>query len=277
MNKHRGHLSYDKIKDSKRWKYLADPLIHRGYHVTTKPIGIFYGLFEFHNESINIWLHLFGCMYFASLFFLWIDFEKQHQIPEWPLLIFVFGISVSLLASVAYHLGQGFDENVFAILCRIDLAGISFCIFGSMFPPIYYTFYCEPNKVFVYLTINTLLSCSTLFFCCLSEEKLREPKMMLIRVISYVSAGAFILVPIIHSEQTHLYISGGNLLLMEFFYLCGAIIYATRFPESIYPGKYDYILSSHQIWHLCVLAASLIHYYGCVRQYSWRINNECPD
>lgn len=33
------------------------------------------------------------------------------------------------------------------------------------------------------------------------------------------------------------------------FYIVGAVIYGSRFPERFAKGKFDYIGNSHNIWH----------------------------
>lgn len=36
----------------------------------------------------------------------------------------------------------------------------------------------------------------------------------------------------------------------------------TQIPESRFPGKFDFVGASHQIMHVAVLAAGLVHYHG---------------
>lgn len=43
-------------------------------------------------------------------------------------------------------------------------------------------------------------------------------------------------------------------------YIFGAILYAARIPEKLSPGRFDLIGSSHQIFHMFVLAGSYCHY-----------------
>lgn len=65
------------------------------------------------------------------------------------------------------------------------------------------------------------------------------------------------------------------LLTMAGFYLLGAFLYATRIPERFWPGKCDLLVGfvfhlrdilfqfqSHQLFHLCVVVAAFVHYYG---------------
>ena len=43
-------------------------------------------------------------------------------------------------------------------------------------------------------------------------------------------------------------------------YGIGAIFFATRFPESYFPGQFDFVGHSHMLWHLCVAAGAFIQY-----------------
>ena len=58
--------------------HLVDnEFIRRGYRIGyTKSVkSIFKSLFELHNESVNVWSHLFGMFFFASMIFI-------HQISN---------------------------------------------------------------------------------------------------------------------------------------------------------------------------------------------------
>jgi len=52
------------------------------------------------------------------------------------------------------------------------------------------------------------------------------------------------------------------MLLMGAMYLTGAALYATRTPERFCPGKCDLWLQSHQLFHIFVIIAASVHYYG---------------
>jgi adiponectin receptor len=43
-------------------------------------------------------------------------------------------------------------------------------------------------------------------------------------------------------------------------YFGGAILYANRIPERWFPGMFDYVGGSHNIWHIAVVAGILFHY-----------------
>ena len=103
------------------------------------------------------------------------------------------------------------------------------------------------------------------------------------RNFSFAAQGCYGVVPFTHQVVNHM--MGYNpmylmslvwVLIMGAFYLGGLTILMTKFPECLTSsGKFDYILSSHQIWHVCVFIAALIWLY-CVRTlYAWRIDNVC--
>ena len=212
--------------------------------------------------------------------------DASVAVPRWPLVVYCLGGTVMLLASALYHLGAGYNQWTFDTLCRLDLAGISFMIAGSSVPVIYYIFYCDVVLVSVY---NTLLGSScgaTLFFCVLPSKTMH--KVRVLRVLSYISAGAVAIVPFVHAyikfgslndgvDYVRLFTKDYLLVFSLGCYLVGAFFYVQRIPERFYPNTFDIFLSSHQIWHLLVALAALTHYVVAVHLYEWRkMNATCP-
>ena len=58
-------------------------------------------------------------------------------------------------------------------------------------------------------------------------------------------------------------------LLEGLLLILGAVFYATRTPESIRPGKFDIWGCSHQIFHLLVVAATIVQAYGILRAFDY--------
>ena len=44
-----------------------------------------------------------------------------------------------------------------------------------------------------------------------------------------------------------------NLVLMGVLYAIGVVLFTTRFPESVWPGKFNLIFQSHQLFHVLVV------------------------
>jgi adiponectin receptor len=47
----------------------------------------------------------------------------------------------------------------------------------------------------------------------------------------------------------------------------GAIAYATKFPERFWRRTFDLFGGSHQIMHVMVLCAAIVHLFGLVRDF----------
>ncbi|CAF3918052.1 unnamed protein product [Rotaria sordida] len=52
------------------------------------------------------------------------------------------------------------------------------------------------------------------------------------------------------------------LLIVATLYVIGASLYAARIPERLAPGLFDIWFQSHQLFHVFVVAAACVHYYG---------------
>jgi adiponectin receptor len=48
-------------------------------------------------------------------------------------------------------------------------------------------------------------------------------------------------------------------------YIGGALIFVFRIPERYFPKKFDCIGSSHQIFHVCVVAGCAIHFNDAMK------------
>lgn len=70
--------------------------------------------------------------------------------------------------------------------------------------------------------------------------------------------------------QFSLWLAGGLL------YSVGAIIYALKFPECCGKGCFDIVGSSHQIFHLSIFMAAVVHFYASINEYHMRQDNPCP-
>ena len=152
---------------------------------------------------------------------------------------------------------------------------------GSFLPPIYYGFYCDAGLRTLYLTLIitlSLLSCIVGIYSGLWPSARNK----FVRVVSYSANALFAIFPCGHlvircalgqpvSVTALLYIAG-----MLALYSLGSVIYFYQFPERIWPGRFDLVFSSHQLWHLIVFAAAFLHYFCAVGHFHWRAENRCP-
>ena len=52
---------------------------------------------------------------------------------------------------------------------------------------------------------------------------------------------------------------------MGLVYLAGVAVYASGVPESLFPQRFDFFFSSHQWWHVAVVAAATLHFGNVVQ------------
>ena len=74
------------------------------------------------------------------------------------------------------------------------------------------------------------------------------------------------------------YVTGVTVTFMPTFlsFAGGALLYAMRIPEKWFPGYCDIWFQSHQIFHICVVAAAFVHYHGiCLLSAHTLSNGDC--
>lgn len=96
-----------------------------------------------------------------------------------------------------------------------------------------------------------------------------------IRGLMFVALATLCLIPFVHlmffdiQGAVNYYVIQ-NKIYGLLCYLAGVIIYVKRFPEFIWPGKFCYLGSSHQIWHFLIVAAIVFHYWASLDAYNSR-------
>ncbi|KAF5397237.1 Adiponectin receptor 1 [Paragonimus heterotremus] len=149
---------------------------------------------------------------------------------------------------------------------RLDYCGIAFLTMGSFVPYIYYSFYCLFwHKVF-YVTLIVVLGSGVIGVSMC--DTFAKPAYRSLRALMFIALGLSGMIPCVHTiaiagfwesvENKSL----GWLFLMAVLYISGASIYAARIPERILPGRFDIWFQSHQIFHVFVVIAAMVHYHG---------------
>lgn len=105
------------------------------------------------------------------------------------------------------------------------------------------------------------------------SEKFAHPSYRRLRTITFSAFGLYGVLPCAHwlfldfhlfEPNSNLYQAFTSILTMGFIYLLASCLYATQFPEKLYPGKCDLFLHSHQIFHFLVTLGAFVHYNGLI-------------
>lgn len=226
-------------------------------------------IFQLHNETVNIWTHLVGAFYFAHICLQ--IFTSQHltSIDKWVIGLFLFSATLCHVMSSVYHIYNCHSENISRLCSRMDYCGIIALITFSFVPWIHYGFYTYPTLKITYLISTVTLGLSA--FNLLMQDKYSEKEYRRLRVSVFILFGISGIIPGIHwlllnfdsvAGETALRYSFYNLITMGILYLTGTMLYAFRIPERYLPGKCDIWWHSHQLFHVFVSTATLVHFYG---------------
>jgi len=231
----------------------------------------FASIFRLHTETVNIWTHLLGTLFFIIIAIYFISRPSSEVHIEQKLIFgaFFLGAIICLLCSTLYHTLHCHSPDISRFFSKLDYCGIAILIVGSIVPLLYYQFYCEFGTKVAYLTLLGLLATGCIVISM--WDRFSSSDYRVYRALLFITFGVFGLVPtchyIIRFGVKHAFTAGATqyLLIVAVLYVTGACLYAARIPERLAPGLFDIWFQSHQLFHVFVVLAACVHYYGiCV-------------
>lgn len=253
--------------------------IHRSHRAPTSSFyACFRSIFYIHTETINIWTHLLACVVFLIIALFWLTRSREEiEVQELVTFMWFFVGAISCFsASFLFHTVGCHSRKVQSLFSKFDYCGISLLIIGSFVPWIYYAFYCSFTCKLTYLSAVGLLGLSCMFVSMVN--RFGEPAYRPLRAGLFLAFGLSGVVPALHYVHTEGWIDRfalttlGYLALMGSLYVAGALVYAFRIPERFFPGKFDICFHSHQLFHVLVVAAAMVHYHGVTELAMYRIS-----
>lgn len=237
----------------------------------------FKSIFRIHTETGNIWTHLLGFIAFigvAAYFLTRPSVEIQWQ-EKAVFSAYFAGAILCMGFSWIFHTVYCHSEKVGRFFNKLDYCGIALLTMGSFVPWLYYSFYCRIEPKIAYIILIFILGTACIIVSM--WDKFAEPKFRPVRAGMFIGLGLSGVIPAVHYIVTDGFYDAINvaalgwLLLMAFLYIAGAVIYAVRIPERIWPGKFDIWFQSHQIFHVFVIAAAFVHYHGISEIANYRL------
>lgn len=148
----------------------------------------------------------------------------------WPIYVNIIAAMTCLGFSSFYHLGNAKSQHMHNLLVRLDYAGISFLILGSVFAPVSFTFACG-DALFWGSIMNGFMTllCSTAFILCLLPMS-QKKGFYKFRMAVFLTAGVSCVIPLIvnliyQPQNEVLSIPIGMYGIGGAFYIVGALIY----------------------------------------------------
>ena len=213
-----------------------------------------------HSETINIWSHLAGTLWFCA--------SATHFAGTATDLLSrsAVGILAYLIANVfcfacstLYHIFANHVEADFWL--RLDHFGIVFVIWASSISFVALSFSCNFGKQSVYTGFVTAAAA----LCSLrlwgnSQHSCSERRS---RISTYAALGSLATLPAFHcynlGRDFGLLTDFGTLVTINTF---GGIIYATRLLDKEIEIKLGVLGASHQIMHILAVAGALVYEQG---------------
>lgn len=225
-------------------------------------------IFQLHNETVNIWTHLIGGLYFAQLC-LQLFHSILPPLDKWIIGLFLASATACHIISSLYHTFNCHSEHISKLCSRMDYCGIISLITFSFVPWIHYGFYQYPTLKIIYLIC--VITMGLMGVNILMQDKFNQQSYRWLRVSVFILFGTSGVIPAFHwlslnydafFVEASLRYSFYRLLAMGALYLIGTMLYAFRIPERYFPGRCDIWWHSHQLFHVFVSAATLVHFYG---------------
>lgn len=234
--------------------------IKTGYRKQLSYYDCIYSIFYIHNETINIWSHLATSILFMILYINNITNNiTNNNIANTYLLVSSFGF----LSSSIFHIFVC-NKNYYKFALCIDSTGMFTNIFISVYSSLlnilsnkflinYYNFYIIFYIIYIFIAYLIFIK-----------------KIIQTNHVTHISQSLAILTSIFYYKLPlfHLYFISKNDFLIIYnrwismciMWVFSFFIFGIRLPERFISYKFDYILNSHNIFHLLISYCAWIHY-----------------
>ncbi|KAJ1732028.1 hypothetical protein LPJ72_003637 [Coemansia sp. Benny D160-2] len=234
-----------------------------------------------HNESGNVLTHLASLVIFMGLalstYYNMLPTAMSPGRASWcdyaVLYGYILSACVCFALSTMFHTFSCHSHNHHIAWLKCDFVGILVLILGSWLPGLYYGYFESRLLMLFYMGMVSALFVAGVVVSI--SPHLQKPQLRWLRPIVFVSIAFSGIIPVSHHIVVHGIAASArsiglyHLLGMGGFYVLGTLLYAFNIPERWYPGLFDIVGNSHQLFHCLVFIAALTHYYGIVQAFKW--------
>jgi adiponectin receptor len=250
------------------WRYNLH-IIH-GYRFTESRAHCIRSICHLHNESFNIWSHILGCVFlFGVLMYggqpvpnsdINIDEDGNNTATGLLTSVYYTYLLAAILCttcSVSWHTMRCIaSHSTMSCFSSIDMMGVTTLVIASVLVTQFIAFADSAFWQYSYMSASLTLGAVGLTSCWLPI--MCRPENSWTRVLVWIALGVQgLAMPIVHllwsrglQRTIEIY---GPVLPAYGPIVLGAIIYAMKFPECCWPGRFDYLGASHNILHVASL------------------------
>jgi predicted membrane channel-forming protein YqfA (hemolysin III family) len=239
-------------------------IVH-GYRPVDRPWRYYvYSLFRFHNETLNVWTHLIGCIVITWQLYLWLVeywHAVGHKAAVEPAIAACVCFMIQSSKSAFAHLFHSKSRYVHYVAFMADYIGVTFAGVGVSLV----LFSCADrtgNGLFDRIFIPLLFGVAYLNFVntCIvktvygsNSHKIERKLIQLAMMIVHASIGIVPLIPrylACYRESTCAISSLNHVTSAVVVTSILPAFYVNTFPECLCPGRFDIVGQSHQIFHV---------------------------
>ncbi|XP_046875015.1 progestin and adipoQ receptor family member VII, a [Hypomesus transpacificus] len=258
------------LRDSEVPCFFRERYIYSGY----RPLHqgwryYFFSLFQWHNETVNVWTHLLGAL---LILVKWaqlaetVDFVRDPH--AWPLLILLQSSLSYTLSSAVAHLLAGKSELSHYMFFYLDYVGVAQYQYGSAVVHFYYAVEEDWHGCVqgFFMPTACLLCCLSCLGCCYGKYRnhslppwVRKVSQVIPSSVAYMWDTS----PVFHRLLFWPTANGfkDSSLIFHFgqvaFFLSSAFFFTQPLPERWFPGHCDFLGQGHQLFHVFLLLCTL--------------------
>lgn len=236
--------------------------IIKGYRKPCQPIKYYAAsIFTIHNETLNIWTHLIGAFFICFVMAEYnkkLDFASNEQ--SWPIVVFgVCAIFTQLFSALA-HLFYPKSESCNYYCWMIDYIGVNLNGYGCGIQAFYIHADQRMYEQFEPYFLQVLfLLCLFAYSCtCYADLHHSSFRRKVIMIGGYTTV--YLLMIIVNSSRyvacyvdNECSLSSLNHIVIQFLlYAVQAFFFVSHLPERLFPGKFDIVGHSHQLFHVTI-------------------------
>lgn len=247
---------------------MREPYLTTGYRVGYDARACLASVFEWHNETLNIWTHLLG--FFACVVLLLRTLRgikaaggsRTHTVMS---LFFFVPATCSMATSTLFHVFRSVSKGVYATMAPFDFFFIALGLVGIQVSQIYYSLAECPKLRRRFFAALAVASAAAVGY--VSVPALVHPRMRVLRTAVFAAASLVALAARVHAvlspTQCPTAAKRRSATMPPFltaYALAGAavVVYLLRWPERYWPATFDNTLQSHILMHVLTMAAEFL-------------------
>lgn len=240
---------------------------------------------------MNIWSHLISTVKFLTELigflrlnpiFARFDTNASIRVADAAVIsLYYLSVVTCFGLSTIFHVLSDHSASLHLFTNQLDHLGIVFVMWSTGISCAHFALLCASTTTrILHTSILTLVT----VWCCLRtvEPRFRQSDFRRQRFSIYAILGVSLYTPLIHA-----WCSLGSLDKLEeaaglrsFVQLTiinsvGGILYATKIPERLFPGAFDFVGNSHNCMHIMAIGGAIIRLRGLLSVYRrWGVADE---